>query len=168
MSEDWIKHIKDERIIAIDPGINGGISVYSKTCKEVIDCIPMPESPNDLLKFLSHHQKNAVCYLEKVQGIPGMGATAMFNFGRGFGQLEMALVAMKIPTIEVTPQKWQKELQLGVKGHKTTNEWKTKLKTFAQQLFPNIERKFNLKTKTAWLKVSDSLLIMEYARRQEK
>lgn len=97
-----------------------------------------------------------------------MGATAMFNFGRGFGQLEMALVAMKIPTIEVTPQKWQKELQLGVKGHKTTNEWKTKLKTFAQQLFPNIERKFNLKTKTAWLKVSDSLLIMEYARRQEK
>lgn len=167
MNKEWTKYVNDEKIIAIDPGVNGGISVYSVTNKKLIEVEPMPETPQDLLTFLTHHQHNSVCYLERVQGIPGMGATAMFNFGKGFGQLEMALICRKIPTIEVTPQKWQKELQLGVKGHNTTNQWKTKLKARAQQLFPRVETEFNLKNKTIWLKVSDSLLILEYARRQE-
>ena len=139
----------------------------SVTKNKLIAVEPMPETPQDLLTFITRYQKNAVCYLERVQGIPGMGANAMFNFGQGFGQLEMALLCRNIPTIEVTPQKWQKELQLGVKGHDTTNAWKTKLKMRAQQIYPKVEKEFGLKNKTAWLKVSDALLILEYARRQE-
>ena len=165
----WTEYINDNKLIAIDPGKAGGIVVYSVDRGEIIDLVSMPETPQDLLHFIRQYQKNSRAYLEHVGGIPGQGgASSMFNFGKGFGWIEMALLCNRIPTIEVTPQKWQKTLQVGSKGKKSTNEWKTKLKTFAQQLFPNIERKFNLKTKTAWLKVSDSLLIMEYARRQEK
>jgi hypothetical protein len=165
--EVFIKHIKDSKIIAIDPGKAGGIAVFSVDCNEIISLITMPETPQDLFNFLNRYRNNSRCYVERVGGIPGMGASAMFNFGRGFGHLEMALVACKIPTIEVTPQKWQKDLQLGHKGKQSTNEWKTKLKNIAQQMYPDVERKFNLKTKKDWLSVSDALLILEYARKIE-
>lgn len=165
--ENWVKHIKDRKIIAIDPGQKGGIAVYSCDAKEVISLVKMPESPQDLYNHLKKYSTNSRCYLERVGGIPGMGGSAMFNFGKGFGHLEMCLVVLKIPTNEVTPQKWQKNLQLGHKGDKSTNEWKTKLKVRAQQLFPDVEARFGLKNKTAWLNVSDALLILEYARKEE-
>ena len=169
MENDWIKHIKEEKLMAIDPGKNGGIAVYSLETKEVIDLVVMPDSPQDLLNFMKKYQKNCRCYLEKVGGIPGQGgASSMFNFGKGFGWLEMSLISLRIPTTEVTPQKWQKALQLGNKGKKSTNEWKTKLKQRAQQLWPRVESKFNLKFKKDWLAVSDALLILEYARITEK
>lgn len=166
--KNWVNFIKDKKIITIDPGKEGGIVVYSVNQDEIIAASHMPETPKDLLKFLSKYRVNSVCYLEKVGGIPGMGGSAMFNFGKGFGHLEMALISNKIPTMEVTPQKWQKELQLGTKGKKTTNEWKTKLKERAQQLYPDVESDFNLKTKKDWLRVADAILMLEYARIMEK
>lgn len=168
MEKDILKYFHDKKIIAIDPGKAGGIAVYSVDAGRVIALRPMPDTPKDVLNFITRFQQNSICYLERVQGIPGMGATAMFNFGQGFGQLEMALLCRNIPVIEITPQKWQKELQVGVKGHFSTNEWKTKLKGVAQQLYPRVEEEFKIKNKTEWLKVSDALLILEYARRQEK
>lgn len=165
--ENWIEYIKDNKIIAIDPGKAGGIVVFSIDSNSVIALVTMPETPQDLYNFLNRYKTNARCYVERVGGIPGMGASAMFNFGRGFGHLEMALIACKIPTTEVTPQKWQKDLQMGHKGKQSTNEWKTKLKNRAQQMYPTVEREFNLKTKKDWLSVSDALLILEYARKIE-
>lgn len=167
-NKEWIKYINDEKLITVDPGKEGGIVVFSLTKKEVIAVVHMPETPQDLLNFFTKYQKNSICYLEKVGGLPGMGGSSMFNFGKGFGHLEMALLCRKIPTMEVTPQKWQKELQLGTKGKKTTTQWKTKLKERAQQLYPSVGAKFNLKTKQDWMRVSDALLILEYARITEK
>ena len=159
-NSDRIKFFKNEKIIAIDPGKHGGIVVYDVNNKRVIECVQMPETPLDILSFLSIYSNNSVCYLEKVGGIPGSGgANSMFNFGKGFGYLEMALLCKKIKTIEVTPQKWQKALQLGNKGNMSTSEWKNKLKQRAQQLFPNIGK--------ITLSTSDALLILEYARKEE-
>lgn len=166
--KEWVKYLKDEKIIAIDPGKEGGIVVYSVDKKEVIEAVKMPETPQFVEMLLGKYKHNSICYLEKVGGIPGMGASAMFNFGKGYGYLEMALICKKIPTVSVTPQKWQKEMQLGVKGKMSTNQWKTKLMNRAQQLFPDITSRFNLKFKKDWLCISDSLLILEYARITEK
>lgn len=145
-------------IIAIDPGKNGGIAVYSTTKKEILLVTKMPATPLELLDLFAKYGSDAVCYLEKVGGMPGNGGSAMFNFGRGFGQIEMALLCCEIPTVEVTPQKWQKELQLGTKGTKTNTEWKNKLKTRAQQLFPSIR---------ITLAVADALLILQYGINKE-
>lgn len=164
---EWTKYIRDNKIIAIDPGQLGGIVVYSVDAKKIIALTSMPETPLALAKFLYRYQCNSRCYLEKVGGIPGMSASAMFNFGQGFGWIEMALLCSKIPTIEVTPQKWQKELQVGHKGKKSTNQWKTALMLIAQRLWPNVGNDFNLKFKKDWLSVSDALLILEYARIKE-
>lgn len=154
------KFIKHHKIVAIDPGVNGGIATYSVDTGKVIEVVNMPQTPQELLRFLRYYQLNTVCYLEKVGGIPGMGASRMFNFGQGFGWLEMALLACKIPTIEVTPQKWQKELHLGNKRSKTKTEWKNKLKQRAEQLFPNVGR--------ITLNISDALLILYYGITQER
>ena len=163
--EEWVKHFKEPKLISIDPGKVGGIAVYSLEKKEIIDLTAMPETPQDLLGFIKRYQNNSRCYLEKVGGIPGQGgAASMFNFGRGFGWIEMALLANKIPTIEVTPQKWQKELQVGSKGKKSTNEWKTKLVQIAQHRWPTVGKRFDLRFKKDWLAIGDALLILEYAR----
>lgn len=164
----WIKFIKDKKLIAIDPGKEGGIVVFSLTRNEMIEVIHMPETPRFVEEFFNKYRHNSICYLEKVGGLPGMGGSSMFNFGKGFGHLEMALICKKIPTMEVTPQKWQKELQVGNKGKKTTTQWKTKLMERAQQIYPSVGKQFNLKTKQDWTRVSDALLILEYARIIEK
>lgn len=151
-------YYKDRLIIGIDPGAAGGIGVYSITQGRLIMAIKMPETPTDLLAFLKLHSLNSKCYLEKVGGIPGNGANAMFNFGRGYGHLEMALLACRISTETVTPQKWQKEFQLGGRGKTMSKtEWKNKLKAKAQQLFPT----FNVTLATC-----DAMLIALYGSRQ--
>ena len=151
-------YYKDRLIIGIDPGAAGGIGVYSIPQGCLIMAIKMPETPTDLLAFLKLHSLNSKCYLEKVGGIPGNGANAMFNFGRGYGHLEMALLACRIPTETVTPQKWQKEFQLGGRGKTMSKtEWKNKLKAKAQQLFPT----FNVTLATC-----DAMLIALYGSRQ--
>ena len=160
-NKERVKFWKDKKIIAIDPGKNGGIAIYSIDNNCLIEISKMPDTPLDILNLLSMYSQNSICYLEKVGGIPGQGgASSMFNFGKGFGHLEMALLCRKISTVEVTPQKWQKALQLGVKGKKSNTDWKNKLKAKAQQLFPYVGK--------ITLATSDALLILEYARITEK
>lgn len=149
-----------ETIIAIDPGKNGGIAVFDVVRRKIVSLVKMPDTPTDILNFLSVYNTNSVCYLEKVGGLPGMGGSAMFNFGKGYGHIEMALLANKIKTVTVTPQRWQKTLQLGTKGNKSTTEWKNKLKAKAQQLYPEVEK--------ITLATSDALLILEHARIVER
>ena len=159
-NKERAKFFNHTKIIAIDPGNNGGITIYSAKDKRVIESIKMPETPQEVLNFLRIYSFKSVCYLEKVQGLPGMSGGGMFTFGRGYGHLEMALLCCKIPTVAVTPQKWQKELQLGNRGNKTTTQWKNKLKAKAEQLFPYVKKR----TKAT----SDSLLILQYAKIKEK
>ncbi len=156
--------MESKYIIGIDPGKNGGIAVWDCEKSDVSEVIPMPETPLDLLTFTRGYQDmNAVCYLEKVGGMPGQGGASMFNFGCGFGHIEMALLSCGIQTIEVSPQKWQKMYSLG--SRKTAGgakEWKVKLKEKAQMLFPELWSNFEKKTKKFEMSVCDALLIMNY------
>ena len=154
-NKDRAKFFNDDKIIAIDPGKSGGIAVYSLTKNCIIETLKMPETMQDLFLFFKMYSRNSICFLERVGGRPGMGGMQMFNFGQNFGHIEMALMAKEISTVEVTPQKWQKYFQFGVKGNQTNTQWKNKLKSRAQQLFP--KEKIILDT-------ADAVLIMEYAR----
>lgn len=164
----WSKYFFKQKIITVDPGKSGGIAVYSVEDGAIIALTVMPETPSDLFNFLKRYSRNSRVYMELVHGLPKMSGSGMFNFGKGFGHLEMALISLRIPFSEVRPQEWQKALGTGTKGHRTTNEWKTKLKDIAQKRWPSVERDFGLKNKGQWLSVSDALLIMEYARLKEK
>lgn len=144
------------KIMGIDPGKNGGICILDQN-GEVLTLIKMPATPSDLYSFLTEHSDCNACILEKVGGMPGNGGSAMFNFGKGYGWLEMALIACKIKTVTVTPQKWQKHYQLGSSSSCTHTEWKNRLKAKAQQLFPSLGKKITLVT-------CDAMLIAEYGR----
>lgn len=145
-----------KRIIAVDPGAQGGIAVQTFGDNPSLVVTKMPDTPKDLLDFLAQHKEGARAYIEKVGGMPGQGGSAMFNFGKGYGNLEMALIALQIPTETVTPQKWQKALQLGTKGTSSKTQWKNKLKARAQLLYPSLK---------ITLALADALLLLEYAKR---
>lgn len=146
-------------IIGIDPGINGGIAWIADGEARVEK---MPETIADLWELISdiRYQEYATprlegehgckAYIENVSSSPQMGVVSAFSFGRGYGNLEMALTAAGIPFERVRPQKWQKELSCLTKGNKNIT------KERAQELFPNIK---------CTHAVSDALLIAEYGRR---
>lgn len=143
--------------IGIDPGKHGGIAVLSSD-GGVIDVVKMPCTAVDLYEYLSRYSGDSFCVLERVGGMPGNGGSAMFNFGKGFGHLEMALLSLCIPFDEITPNKWEKHYQLGSSGKFSKTEWKNRLKSKAQQLFPGLGKKVTLDT-------CDALLLAEYGRR---
>lgn len=147
-----------KRYIGIDPGKHGGIAVMGAD-GEVLEVVKMPETPQDLLDFLEQYKDDSFCTLERVGGMPGNGGSAMFNFGKGYGHLQMALLALHIPTEDVTPNKWEKTYQLGSSGKYTKTEWKNRLKAKAQQMFSHLGKKVTLAT-------CDALLICEYGRRR--
>ena len=149
----------DTHYIGIDPGNHGGIAVVDSTGK-VIDIVKMPETPKDILDYLQSLMGADIalyCVLEDVgHGLPGQSSSATAKFARHNGHLDMALLALGIPTNTATPQKWMKTYSLGKSSGHSKTEWKNILKAKAQQLFPN--EKLTLAT-------CDALLIAEYARK---
>lgn len=126
-------------ILSCDPGTNGAFAIITASGKSLTH--KMPDTPKDLFELLKSikNEYEVDCILEKVGGLPGMGGSPMFNFGQGYGHIEMALIALEIPTTTVSPQKWQKSLLIGTKSKQSTTEWKNKLKGKAQQLFPYLK-----------------------------
>lgn len=135
--------------IGIDPGKSGGIAFVSE--KETL-VEPMPDTLMDLFELLNetYQEESRFCYLERVSSSPQMGVRSAFTFGFGFGSLQMALLASRIPFELITPATWQRELKCLTKGDKNITKRK------AQQLFPDMK---------VTHKTADALLIAEYCRR---
>lgn len=153
-----------KRILAIDPGKKGAIVCrYGTSCQ----WWKMPDSCRDLHDVISAavegSASDAVCYLEQVRGIPGMGGSSMFTFGQNFGNIEQCLIDLGIKTIKVTPQRWQKMFGVGSSSIKDPavkrHEHKVKLKQRAQELFPDCK---------VTLVNCDALLISEYGCKHEQ
>lgn len=157
-------------ILGIDPGKKGGMAVISENGP--ISVVNMPETAMDVLLTIREFKNYVVdpddilvCYIERVGGIPGQGASSAFNFGKGCGWLEMCLLALEIPTEYVTPQRWQKVYGVGSSSITKSSaaekrEHKNKLKAVAQRLFSSLGKRVTLQT-------CDSLLIAQYGRKQE-
>ena len=160
LSVFWI--MEGRYVLGIDPGMSGGIAVVGMD-GIAVDVAVMPATMQDLLDYLRSWcvgGNTCVCYLEKVGfGMPGQSSKATATFSRHCGHLEMALLSLGIPTYEVTPHKWMKHYQLGRSSDFGKTEWKNRLKSKAQQLFPR---------EKVTLKVADALLIALYGVRQEK
>jgi hypothetical protein len=149
--------MKYETIIGVDPGANGGIAWITdgKACVE-----KMPDTLQDLwelIRDITNHPRSSLdgrkykAYIEQVSSSPQMGVVSAFSFGRGYGNLEMALTAAGIPFERVRPQVWQKALGCMTKGNKNVSKRK------AQELFP--DRKITHAT-------ADALLIAHYGTKQ--
>ena len=150
-------------MIAIDPGVNGGIAWTNEQGDACV--VPMPQTVRDVRKALvlaigqTQHKQ---VFVEKVGGyVAGSPApgSAMFNFGYSAGVLEGLLCSADIPYDFVLPTTWQKPLGLGGrKSCASPGEWKNKLKAAAQRKFPHID---------VTLKTADALLILDFALTQK-
>jgi len=105
-------------ILGIDPGLSGALAFMDSELL-VYDMPTVEISRNgkkkrqiDLQKLLSILKLWPVthCYLENVNAMPGQGVSSMFQMGRGYGQIEMALAALNIPVTYITPQVWKKKM----------------------------------------------------------
>ena len=148
--------MKYETIIGVDPGANGGIAWITSDGKACVE--KMPDTLQDLWELVVSISLEAGtgkmgirAYLEAVSSSPQMGVVSSFSFGRGYGNLEMALTAAAIPFERVRPQVWQKALGCMTKGDKNVSKRK------AQELFP--DRKITHAT-------ADALLIAHYGTKQ--
>lgn len=158
-------------VIGIDPGRKGGIAVVGSG-GAVVDVVQMPDTAQDLYLSLREYVASCrrdgvgvVCYVEKVGGIPGQGASSAFNFGRGCGWLEMCLLALEVKAVYVTPQRWQKVYGVGSSSITRSSaaekrEHKNALKAVAQRLYPSLGRRVTLQT-------CDALLIAGYGVKEE-
>jgi len=95
------------KIMAIDPGINGGIAW---TDGEVVRCAPMPEGMTVQTEFIwslatEHGCKTAI--VEQVGTYqPGNSGPAAATFARHCGNLDAILYCYGISTVKVLPKKW--------------------------------------------------------------
>ncbi len=167
-------------LIAIDPGVSGGIATNKGG---VVSAIKMPETPMDIIYFLEsliddtlERPGNSVkAYVERVGTyMPGNSGPAAVAFARHCGVLDAALLALRIPAVYPTPRAWmdafigkqtyhkmpkavpQKE-RLRILAKRKT-ERKNKIKAKCQALWPELK---------ITLAVADALGILWYGMREE-
>jgi hypothetical protein len=150
------EHMKNQITIGVDPGANGAIAWIDERGKSCVE--KMPDTLQDLWELVVSISLNAGtgglgvrAYLEAVSSSPQMGVVSAFSFGRGYGNLEMALTAAGIPFERVRPQVWQKAMGCMTKGDKNISKQK------AQELFPD---------KKVIHATADALLIALYGTKQ--
>jgi hypothetical protein len=132
--------------LAIDPGANGGW-VYKSGA--TIICGKNAE----LAQLTINARTNIV--VEKVPSYVGkfIPSSAAFKLGYSYGWIVGKFHGYK--THHITPQVWQKYLNIGTKDEQTTTQWKNKLKDEAVKIFPEQKR--------ITLATSDAFLILHYA-----
>lgn len=150
--------------IGIDPGTLGGLAAI-KEDKTIYGLRKMPDNLTILYGWVSGFRNHEVYVaLEKVSGYIGNPhpGSSMFEFGRGYGHIEMALTAIGLtPDTDrwcyTLPQRWQKGLGLKKREKgESDSSWKGYLKEQAAIMFPAV---------APTLKTADALLIAEYCRR---
>lgn len=118
--------------IGVDPGrSSGGLAYLTEEagwCRKISDL-----TDAELWQAFEALGRRAPAHaqLERVSAMPGQGVSSTFKFGASFGELRMALTAIRVPLSLVTPSKWQRDLGCLSKGDKNAT------KARAQQLYPD-------------------------------
>lgn len=141
--------------VGIDPGATGGIALLSADHK--LMAWAMPETERDISDvFEAVRTEVLFAMIEIVHSMPEQGVSSSFSFGQNYGFLRGMLIAHKIPFGDVTPQKWQRALNIPSGKGKTKTQHKNDTKARAQEIFP--ERKMTHA-------IADASLIAEYVWR---
>jgi hypothetical protein len=150
-------------LVGIDPGANGGYMVRFGGGTTLTG--PLPETEGDLLSLIEmismSEADERICYLENLVKFTGnpMPSSAMATYASNWGVLKGMLMALKFQLVLVTPQTWQKALGMGSSKGMSKPEWKNKLKSEAQRLYP---------TQKITLSNADAALIFRHADLQER
>lgn len=151
--------------IGIDPGQKGFVCVYDSAEKRYAY---WPLSDEALIPFLrAFGGTDCMAVIEKVGAMPSQGRTSCFTFGENVGRVIGILECIGIPYVQVTPQKWQKEIwdsrdKVGIAGKNN----KMVSYVAARRLHPDIDFRRTDKCKKFDDNKVDATLICDYAIRK--
>lgn len=125
-------------IVGIDPGKAGAIAWLTAAGALIaVRDLPVTKEglqPAVLAEWLRDVGQVSHSFLERVAARPGAGVSGMFNFGRGYGQLEGVLSALGVPVTLVTPPKWKAAMSVSAD--------KASSRSRAAQLWPGAAGEF--------------------------
>jgi Holliday junction resolvasome RuvABC endonuclease subunit len=102
------------KIVGIDPGINGGLSIVEisdAAAPVLIDCIDIPVVGTGakervdvaaIHNFIDRH-KPVRALIERAQAMPKQGASSGFKYGRAVGAIEATIALCSIPVESPVP-----------------------------------------------------------------
>lgn len=151
--------MSDILIIAIDPGVNGGICWRNDGRVTAMRMPPTDFAIVELLVSVSKKAPIVELFIELPplyagRNIPGSAiGKMMMNYGVCYG----AAVALGFKIHPVRPPIWQKAHPIGTKGEQSSTQWKNKLKARASELYPDLP---------VTLATADALLILDAGLRK--
>lgn len=155
--------MKDKTYIGIDPGSSSGAIAFISIVNDMEFTYYMEFGKYTTQEWLSTLREYAIeddcrAILEKVHGFPGMNVSAVSALMKNYGNIEMALIALRIPFKEVTPQTWMKYYNLKRAKDESKTEWKRRLREHLQRIMPE----FKVTNNNA-----DAMLIAKYCKDNE-
>ena len=156
-------------IVGIDPGLTGGIAFISTDGTGIAVASQRTpilsvggkrdyDIPGMRRTLCDHPYEIKMVCIERVHTLPRDGRVGAFRFGTGYGIWLGMIGALQLPSMEVTPQRWQATMLAGLpRGPKT----KVSAVRASTSLFPTLP----LKVKADW-GIADAALLAEYARRK--
>lgn len=144
------------RMIAIDPGVNGGIAWLGA---DGFRAVKMPETDGDIISIL--HDLQAAGAQTVVMELPakaifGAGHSSLAVLHRNVGFIQGVAMSLGFALIMVPPKKWQKAIGFQKRPGEEQRVWKNRLKEEAQRRFPSVK---------VTLSNADALLILSAFRR---
>ena len=152
------------KIIGIDPGLSGAISILEN--KKVLKIFDMPvmsegkknkrqlnsaQLVNIVRENINNNEEIAVV-VEQVNAMPGQGVTSMFNFGQTFGAIKGVCAALRLSIYFVRPSKWKKHFEL-------INSSKDASRTKVIEMYPYLSNQLSKKKD---VNKSDAILIARF------
>lgn len=164
MSSDRAHSFGSMQFVGIDPGITGGVVILNGdgTLSNSIRTPIIKDGSKrhfdipGMVEIIDSIDEPVVCGIEKVGTLPRDGRVGAFNFGRGYGLWLGILGALRVPYVEIPPQRWQAKMLAGLpRGPQT----KISAVQRAKSLFPDIP----IRVKADW-GMADAALIAAFQR----
>jgi hypothetical protein len=102
------------RILGIDPGLTGGISLL---CGDEIESHDIPVvggeiNIDEVLRIIRDANPVDMGVVEVASSRPGQGISSTFKYGQAYGALQACVVACWVPLHRVTPAVWKRHFKL--------------------------------------------------------
>lgn len=154
--------------LGMDPGCKGALSIiYQDGTIESFSFVHF--SWQEICRELSVANDKGVCYavVEDVHSVFGSSAKSTFEFGYNKGILVGILTALQIPYSMIPPKTWQNGVWERCDKVMDGTKVKTKETSIncAQRIFPDVDLRLSERGKKPDDGICDSLLMAEYARR---
>jgi crossover junction endodeoxyribonuclease RuvC len=160
-------------VIGIDNGLDGGIvgirnnDPSTPLLRAITPTLGSGKRSYDiaemaaLLRKMVSVDREPKVFLERAQAMPGQGVSSMFSIGYGFGIWQGLLTALLVPFEIVSPQRWQRDMFVGVNRDDT----KAASAVVAQRLRPGTDWRANARCRKPHDGLTDAFCIAEYGRR---